>query len=273
MSTASPTALRPRSFRPTWEVGASLGVHALLAAGLFVGEILTRPESKPLLDPSQIMMVTAVALPRQTTRLPERPTRTPDPPKVAPAPEPSNTPPPPPTASDLVLHKDDAPKPASAPEQAPDRTQDRQELLRQMQKQQALKDMTAALGDQDRPRTDPNGVDPEDAMFGASNGLMMDKEAAAWWSKASGQIWANWTPLPATVAAHPSYVTFVKVKIAADGTMSDAEIYKSSSDSSFDRTAILAIAKTGRVQAPPAKFVEQWSTSGTIINFPAKEGK
>ena len=273
MSSASTTALRPQSFRPTWEVGASLGVHALLAAALFVGEILTRPESKPLIDPTQIMMVQAVALPKQTSRLPDRPTRTPDAPKVAPAPEKSDTPPPPPTASDLVLHKDDAPKPPSAPEDAPDRSHDREELLRQMQKQQALKDMTAALGDADRPRTDPNGVDPEDAMFGASNGQMMDKEAAAWWSKASAQIWANWTPLPATVSAHPGYVTFVKVKIAADGTMSESEIYKGTGDSSFDRSAILAIAKTGKVQAPPAKFAEQWSTSGTIINFPAKEGK
>ena len=270
MSAPTTSALNPRAFRPTWEVGASLGIHALLAAALFVGEYMTRP-SKPLIDPTQVMMVSAVALPKQTTRMPERATRTPDPPKVAaPTPTPTPTPPPPPTASDLVLHKDDAPKPPSAPEAVPDRSQDRQELLRQAAKAQALKDMTAAIGDVDRPRTDPNGVDPKDAIFGSGTGKM-DAEAAAWWGKARPLIWANWTPLPGTVAAHPDYATQVKVKVLADGTLADAEVYKGTGDASYDRSAVLAVIKTGKVQPPPAKYAEAWANQGTVLIFPAKD--
>lgn len=270
MAEVQASALRPRGFRPTWEVGASLGLHALLAAALFVGERLLNADSKPLIDPSQVMMVTAVALPKQTTRLPDRPTRTPDPPK-APTPEPSPTPPPPPTASDLVLHKEDAPKPSGAPESPPDRSQDRDELLREMRKQQLLKDMSAAVGDVDRPRTDPNGVDPEDAILGAGVGVPMDKEAAAWWSKTRPLVWANWTPLPAIIAAHPEYVTVIRVKVGADGTLSDAEIAKRSGDASFDNSARLAVLKTGRVPPPPAKFAEAWANEGTQLAFPAKD--
>lgn len=270
MSTHQSSALRAIGFRPTWEIGASLGVHALLAAALIVGEVLTRPEDKPLFDPTQVMMVQAVALPKQTSRLPDRPTRTPDPPKAV-APEASPTPPPPPTASDMVLHKDDAPKPAGDPEAAPDRTRDREELLREMQKQQALKDMSAAIGDVDRPRTDPNGVDPKDAILGSGSGAPMDKELAGWWKKAQPAIWQNWTPLPATVSAHPEYVTIVVVKISADGTLSEPEVMKKSGDSSYDRAAVLAVIKTGSVTPPPAKFAEVWAAEGLPIAFPAKD--
>ena len=271
MSAPSSSALNPRAFRPTWEVGASLGIHALLAAALFIGEYMTRPDSKPLIDPSQVMMVSAVALPKQTTRMPQRATHTPDPPQVkAPTPEASPTPPPPPTASDMVLHKDDAPKPPSQPEEAPDRTDDREAALREMMKQQALKDMSTAVGDVDRPRTDPNGVDPQDAIFGSGIGKM-DKEAAQWWGKARPLIWANWTPLPSTVSAHPEYATQVKVKIAADGTLSEPEVYKGTGDSSYDRSAVLAVIKTARVPPPPEKFAEAWASQGTVLIFPAKE--
>ncbi len=270
MATNQPTALRFSAFRPTWEVGASLGVHMLVAAALIVGEVWSRPEDKPLIDPTTIMMVQSVALPKQTSRMPDRPTRTPDPPKVA-APEASPTPPPPPTASDLVLRKDDAPKPAGDPEASPDRTQDREELLRQAQKAQALKDMSAAIGDVDRTRTDPNGVNPEDAILGAGNGPPMDKELAGWWKKAQPAIWQNWSPLPAITQAHPEYVTIVLVKISATGALLEPEVQRKSGDASYDRSAVLAVIKTGSVLPPPAKFAEEWATDGLSIAFPAKD--
>ena len=269
MAHAAPSALRPRAFRPTWEIGASLGVHALIVGALFAGEMWTRP-SKPLVDPEAVMMVTAVALPKQTSRLPDRPTRTPDPPKAA-APEAAPTPPPPPTASDLVLHKEDAPKPTGDPEAAPDRTQDREELLRQAQKAALLKDMSAAVGDVDRPRTDPNGVDPSEAIFGNSNAGLTDPELAKWWSKAKPAIWANWVPLPSTVSAHPEYSVQIAVIIDADGTMRDAEVKKGSPDSSFDRSALVAVVRTGKINPPPAKYAEAFSTGGMIIRFAAAD--
>lgn len=268
MQTTTPSALRPLPFRPTWEVGASLGIHVLLAATLVATEYMSRPD-EPLIDMSQVMMVQAVALPKQTTRLPDKPMRTPDPPKAAPAPEPTPAVPVPPTASDMVLHKDDAPKAATV-DQPQDRTDDRQKLLNEMKRKQ-LVDQSAPLGPEDKVQTSPDGVDPSEAVFGSGIGMPMDREASAWWSKARPLIWANWSPLPGTVAAHPEYNARVKVKVEADGTLSGAELYKGTGDSSFDRSAVMAVIKTGKVPPPPARFAESWAKAGTIFEFPASE--
>ena len=99
----------------------------------------------------------------------------------------------------------------------------------------------------------------------------MEREAAAWWSKARPMVWENWTPLPGTIAAHPELSVQIKVKVAPDGTLSDAEVYKKTSDPSYDRSAVLAVIKTGHVTPPPEKYAEQWSKYGTIFVFAAKD--
>ena len=67
------------TFRPTWEIGASIGVHLLVVGLLALGQLM-KPEG-PLFDPNDVMTVQAVALPKANKRMPDRPTRAPDPPK------------------------------------------------------------------------------------------------------------------------------------------------------------------------------------------------
>lgn len=269
MSTATPSALRPRPFRPTWEVGASLGIHALLAATLIVTEYVSRPE-EPLVDMSKVMMVQAVALPKQTTRLPDKPMRTPDPPKSQPTPEPVPTaPPPPPTASDMVLHKDDAPKPPES-EPSKDRTDDRAALLNQMKREQLLRDASAPIGPEDKVQTSPDGVDPADAIMGSGIGTPMDPELARYISACRSAILPNWTPMPATVAANPGYQVHLLVEVRADGSIGEPKVVKGTGDPTFDRTALTAVLKTGRLPPPPAKYAAS-AAKGVYITLAARD--
>ena len=61
-------------FRPTWEVGASIGVHLLLVVAVWVGQQWKSHDR--LFDPNEVMAVQAVALPKANKRMPDRPTRT-----------------------------------------------------------------------------------------------------------------------------------------------------------------------------------------------------
>lgn len=251
-------------FRPTWEIAASLGLHAAVAAAILVGGMI-QAEQAPLFDPDDVMIVSAVALPKQTGRMPDKPMRTPDPVQGA---EPTADTPPPPAASDMALVEPDAPKDQGEPKPK-DRSRDRDALLRQVKKDSLLKDPSAPLGPEDRTRTDPNGVDPTLAIIGAGSDGINDPELARWKVSVENAIRANWTPLPATVKAHPDYVVYVLVPVDAGGKLGSPKVYQGTGDSSFDRSAIMAVIKTSKVSAPPEKW--RGSTEqGVVLEFPAK---
>ena len=115
------------TFKPTWEIGASIGVHVLLFGLVAAGQMWDTDSH--MFDPKDVMAVQAVALPKANRRMPDRPTRTPDPPKGETAQ--SKVPPPPPTASDMALEKK---KPAKT-KGAPDRSTDRAELLNRIKQE------------------------------------------------------------------------------------------------------------------------------------------
>ncbi len=250
---------------PSWEIVASVGMHlALLAVALFAQHC--GPDPAPLIDMSKVMQVQAVALPKSTSAMPDRPTRTPDPPKGASTA--ADAPPPPPNASEMVIHKDDAPKPKGE-DKPRDRTNDREALLNAARREALVKDPNAVLGDVDRTRTDPNGVDPKDAIFGAGTGSM-DPELARYIAACRAAILPNWTPLPATIAARPDLKVEIVVIVTEQGRMGDSQVYTSSGDSGFDRSAVLALAKTGTLPAPPARFRDS-ASQGVLITLAARD--
>jgi TonB family protein len=250
---------------PSWEVAASVGLHAVTFAALAVGERFTR-QPPPLINPDEVMIVRAVALPKQSTRLPDRPTRAPDPVQGASLDAPA--PPPPPTASDMALHEPDAPKEQGVPDRV-DRSTEREALLREA-KRKALVDRSAPLGAEDRTRTDPDGVDISEAVLGPGGAGPMDPEWARYEDACIARIMPNWTPLPATVASHPEYKVVLDVRIATDGTISEPRVLQGTVDASFDRTALMALHKTGRLPAPPDRFREDVARGVTIV-LDAKE--
>ena len=250
------------TFRPTWEIGASIGVHLLVVGLLALGQLI-KPEG-PLFDPNDVMTVQAVALPKVNKRMPDRPTRAPDPPKGDTVK--AKAPPPPPTASDMALRK----KKAVEKKGVANRSADRSELLNRLKRESLLKDATAALGTKDRVQTAKDGVDPKDAVIGPIGAGRMDPELARYVSQCRDRILPNWKPLPAILAAHPEYRVVVSVSVGQTGQLGSPKVVKSSSDASFDRSAISAVVRTGRLPPPPAKYAAS-AAKGVMITLSAAD--
>lgn len=262
MSTATvlpESALGPRRFIPTWELALSLFGHGAVVLGLFVGECMTRPDA-PLIDPNKVMMVSAVALPKQVTRLPQKAMHTPE---AAPGAA-DDAAPIPPTASDMTLHDEKAPEKSG---RKVDRTADREALLRQARKDALLKDLATPTGPEDHARTDPHGVDPSEAVFGAGGPGVNDPVLARYQESCRAAIYPNWTPLPSTVASHPEFEVWVEVEVKADGSIGTPRVVRGTGDTSFDRSALMAVAKTGRLPPPPEKWRASAATGIYIILY------
>ncbi len=248
------------SARLTWEMGASLGVHAGALGIVLILQQCT--PNTPLFKPEDVMIVQAVALPKAVNNwLPDKPMHTPDPPKGQVADSPDVVPP---TASDMVLHDEQAPKPKGAENEA-----ERDQLLAQARKEALLRDMSTPEGPEDQVLHDPNGVDPREAILGVGVGIN-DPALARWQAASRDKILPNWTPLPAVIAAHPEYAVQLVVRVSATGAMTDPEIYKSSGDSAFDQTALRAIYKTATIVPPPAEYADQ-ASKGVVITLAARD--
>ena len=250
------------AFRPTWEIGASIAVHVLILGVIWAGQFVKSDEV--LFNPDDVMTVQAVALPKANKRMPDRPTRTPPPPKgdIAKA----KAPPPPPTASDMALRK----KEAVPTRGEPDKTDAREDLLNKMRREALLKDASAALGSRDRVATDKDGVDPSEAILGPMGAGRMDPELARYVGQCRSRILPNWNPLPALLAAHPEYKVVVSVSVSPSGALGRPTIVKGSGDASFDRSAISAVVRTGRLPAPPPRYAAS-AAKGVMITLAAAD--
>jgi TonB family protein len=244
-------AMGSRVARPTWEIPVALAGHGLAAAILIVAEMWAA-DTAPLINPDEVMIAVATAaLPRSTSRMPEKAQRAPDPPKGVP--DEVAPPPPPPTASDMVIPDKEAPKAKGAEKPKPTNDKKREELLRKQRREALLRDASAEVGTEDRVATDPNGVDPKDAVLGAGAALG-DPELGRYIEELRSAVLPHWTPLPSTVQAHPDYAVIVGVRVSESGALSSPRVVQGSGDASFDRAAVLALTKTGRVPPPPAKY-------------------
>jgi TonB family protein len=242
-------------------MGASVGLHAGALGIVLILQQCTR--TTPLFKPEDVMVVQAVALPKSVNDwLPDKPMHTPEPieGEVADSPEVV-----PPTASDMVLPDEDAPPPKGEKS----REAERDQLLAQARKEALLRDLSTPEGPRDQVQTDPNGVDPREAILGIGIGIN-DPVLAKWQAACRDKILPNWTPLPAVVAAHPDYAVQLVVRVSATGEMTEPEVYKSSGDPSFDQTALRAIYKTATIVPPPAEYAET-AARGVVITLAAKD--
>lgn len=232
---AYPSALRPEPLRPGTPLLLSIGLHALAMLGIVLGALVS-PSAPPLVNPDEVLEVSLMPMPKQTTALPQKATRTPDP--VSGAPEPTEAPPLPPTNAELALQDPDA------PQKQGDRAQSREELMEQLRREQARKDALAALGNEDRARTSPDGVE---GATGTSAGLG-DPKKAAYAEKVRQAILPNL----AALQKDANLKVLVDVTIDADGRIVDRKIRTPSGDPSYDAAVMFAIQKTGQVPPPPA---------------------
>lgn len=260
------SALSPAPFRPTWEIGAAIGVHLALILGVWLGGMFEK-SAEPLFKPEVVMEVQAVSLlPRSTTSVPQRRERTPDPVRGAKTPE---APPVPPTASEMVKNTPEAKSKGQT--QAPNLRDTREKLLNKARAAAILKDMTAAVGETNRTETAKDGVNPDEAILGPIGAGRLPADLARWHNLCKQRLHANWTPLPSIISAHPEYLTRVKVDFKASGTTSNPRVVQGSGDIGYDRAAVLAFLKTGPLPPPPARYAAQAERFGLTFTFPARD--
>ena len=235
------SALAPPPFRPGQALPLSLCIHGgMLAVMALFGS--RGPRAETLIRPDEVMQVSLVSLPKQTTRLPQKVMQRADPPPSQPA-EPAPAPPEAPPASEMALEKEQPKEPAA---EKPDRSAAREKLLREMRREQALESL-AAEGPRDQPQTDPDG---EDGIPGSARGVAGDPRLAVFQEQVRQAAMAHFSALQTEART-----AVIQVTIDARGNILNSGLAQSSGDPSFDAAARTAVRRTGRVPAPPEELM------------------
>jgi len=185
-------------------------------------------------------------MPKQTTRLPQKEMKRPEPPKGTS--KKAITKPPPATASDMVEQVEEAPETQGVETTEPvvDRSEERERLLRDLRRQQAL-DALVPEGPKDQAKTDPDGTE---GATGTQRGIAGDPRIAAYQEQVRAAAMANFSAIQTDAK-----VAVVQVTIDSRGNILNSGIAESSGDTSFDAAARTAVRRTGRVPPPPADLM------------------
>ena len=261
MSEVYRSALSPDPEPLVFGLIGSVVLHVLVVSSVVVGSFvasLAFPK-KPMLD-IQAMEVSMVVLPH-ANRAPDKATAAPRTlgTTAAAADAPKTQEPPPPKESDLAFKDPNAkpPTPTKPTLETSAETQgtpdaDRQRRIRELMMKQMIDD--AAEGDRDREATDPNSNATEKVDLGGT-GARGDPEYARYLASIKALFMAQFSPLPAVVAANPGLKCVVHFSMNADtGEVTGYSIRKSSGNASFDGAAERAIQAVPRLPVPPAAF-------------------
>lgn len=250
------SALFPAPFRGGTAVPLSIGLHLAAFGFLATATQCKDSESAYLIDPSEVMEVAMVSLPKSEKL--HRVTRAPDS-APTPSPEieaPSPTPTPPSESSDMTLkvekdQKEDTPKedtPKEAPK--PDNSKARQALMDKLARDARRKDLMASLknapvGKENRPPADPNGIDN---ATGTSMGAMGDPIIAAWAQMVKTTVLSHFSPFQTEALS-----AIFQITINRAGKIVASKMIQSSGNRSYDAAARNAIRNVGRLPSPPAE--------------------
>ncbi len=263
------------SGRISWEIIASLWLHVSLGAMLILGDRCSMGSEEPLFNPQDVMRVSMAPMPyapivQKASRAPEQakaPQTTPTP-KTTPAPT---------TASDMVLRTEkDEPDPVDRPPEKdptpPEPTEAREESEQatessnQSARDRLLENLNAPEGAVDRSAAGPTGSENGVAASAVS---LSDAPPAvqAYMQSCMDILHSKWSPLPSLVSANPQLLTTIRIPITKDGRFGAHKIVVKSGDTSFDRSADMAVLKTQRCGPFPAELTDD----SLVLNleFPA----
>lgn len=211
-------------------------------------------DSKPVIDTSQAMEVAMVSLPKSASRMPDMATR---------APEPVGAPTPAPQPAPEVKHTSDlAVKTEKAKANEGVDTKRLEDALKQFERDQALRDMDAALGAITRSATDPDGSD--DGQAGGNVGTPSDPEYARYILLVQRTFQDQFHPLKSIRDANPGIVCRVHVSVDAAGTVTGSTITRSSGVPAWDAAAQRAVDAVSSIPLPPEKYRDRLSRGYTI---------
>ena len=257
---------------------------SLLLHAIAIGLILVFDSISFTPPPPKITYITAVQAPaKQKSALPNRAAQVEAPSKG------SDTPPP--TKSAPVVHNDaqtmsikkDPPKEKTKPKtktktktktekvNTPKKGSNKgEEKKKEDDKKKRAKERAkrlAALGEKSREETSKDGT-----ADSSSNGAIgpIDAILGKYIEQCRQEILSNWNPLPTLIEQNPDLQVIIEVKIEANGTLSKPVVHKSSGNSSFDRSAIIALRKTKKLPIPPTKY-QSSAAGGIIITIAAQD--
>jgi hypothetical protein len=142
----------------------------------------------------------------------------------------------------------------------------REELLNQAAREQLLENLNAPEGVVDRSAAGPNGS-AEGVSASAISLSDAPPAVQAYMPSCMDMLHQKWSPLPSLVSANPQLLTTIRIPISKDGQFGEHKIVVQSGDSSFDRSATMAVLKTQRCTPFPAELTDDM----LILNleFPA----
>ncbi len=241
----------------SWEIPVAAFGHAVLFAIVMVARC-SSGESEPLFKPQDTIQVALSGPPKNVTRMPQKAERAPDAPKAS-APD-AKAEPPPPNASDMAFKTPDAPKTKGDPN-----ADARQKAIDELRRRQALQDLTAPVGKEDRLASNPDGA--ADSTGSTATSGLNDPALARWAENAKRQIAANWHPLQRD--ANLSVDVLIEVDAAGNVT-GTPKIKKPSGSVSFDESARRAAELTPKLGRLPEKYADGIAVT---LTFEPKDAK
>lgn len=246
----------------SWEIGASVVLHA----ALFAGALIFRWEGEGRAPPrtQEVIMVELPGPAKSKTAVPQKAERAPTPPAGAPAPTPA---PVPPRQSDLTFETPKAPPKQGQPKEDPKAAKVREEMLAEMRRRQLLQDLDAPVGKEDRIKASPDGVsDPSQAGTGRA---ATTSEIAKWGAEARRRVNPNWHPIVAVCQQNPTLATTVQITINGSGMQTaPPRVSTPSGNASADSWAMEAVEATKQLPPPPPTFPDGWTID---LKFSCKE--
>ncbi len=232
--------------------------HASLLVSFFVISFLLRfcGDSKPVLDPLDSIEIAVVQLPKSERALPDRPTRAPRPAgKPAPKPAPAPTTP---QRSDLAIRTPEA-EPSAGVDDA-----QLEEALRQLEEQERLAQMEAALGALDQMAGSPEGDEVPGATTGSASPLA-DPEYSRYIAAIQKIFTERFQPLQAVRDANPGIRCVIHVEVDATGKVTRFTVTQPSGIEAFDAAARRAVEAVPSIPLPPPAYRDRLAQGYDIV--------
>jgi TonB family protein len=129
-------------------------------------------------------------------------------------------------------------------------------------------DLTAMLNSLPEVKAEPAATEekaPEDDPLARDSG-----DAFADYGKnVEASILKHWEPSKKLVKSQPTAVAKLMVTLDASGAIKSVGLLESSGDAAFNKSALDAIKKTAKVDAPPAQITTALS-KGVVVTFEAR---
>ena len=251
------SALRPEPWRPGVALPASLGLHLFAVLSIW-GASEWAPTSGPMFDPDQVMEVSLMAAPLQTTAMVQKASRAPDPVQGAPEAAAKVQ-----TSSDLKFQEPEA-EPNKGNEPDAPATKSREDIMRQFRKDQALKSAQGPLGSTNRLETSAEGIE---GGTGTGTGCADNPELCRYLETLRGHLLKSFKPLQ----TDPSLQTAMVVTVDSSGKILGSKLGKTSGNASFDNAASRALRVAGSVPKPPVAVMQGQDKATFTVLFRAKD--